>query len=418
MAENNSEEIKMLKNEIKRLTDENKNIKSRNTSLKDRKRNMERANAELTAVMKDLIEENKNLKEEDQIHKDVVEELRNKNLMLRNENHMLRTQSQGLKNESQGLNQENQELKDENQELKDENERQKKMFQLCVFMMGEKFKDTDFQNERMKGENAEGRKENMDADSQELSKLQQNLKSNNVYGHLHQELKDLVETAHQIHMICFDKIKYCYEQIHKEITLPIDIEMVAKTLGIGLEYDNLNLTEQKRIDQNIAQLHYEVSGDTVKKKILVDNSTRSNKSESLSNLEKYAVAYELGKIIIGNEEEIKPRRVRKMNLESRPYSLPRLSARLENFEYEMCAIFLLLPMELFFKEFQNYLHKIDDHPVLMDMWIEHLSTKADIPNYQLINGYQYIKFSAYRYFAMHLSTKEVDGIDYRELYNV
>lgn len=34
----------------------------------------------------------------------------------------------------------------------------------------------------------------------------------------------------------------------------------------------------------------------------------------------------------------------------------------------------------------------------MDKWIKHLSDRTNIPSYQLINGYQYIKFCAYQYY--------------------
>lgn len=256
-----------------------------------------------------------------------------------------------------------------------------------------------------------------------LNKLN-NMKEYNIYSALHQELNDLAETVYEIHNKCYAEIKKFYKEVKKEIMLPINIQEMAEHFKINIEYDNLNFADQKRIDQNIAQLYYEVSDGGIKKKIIVDNSISNKKSGPLSNIEKYAVAYELGKVIVGNEQEIKLEEVRNLNMESTPYSLPRLSVSLNNFEYEMCAIFLLLPMKLFFAEFKNFLEEIKDHPVLMEQWIQHLSEKADIPSYQLINGYQYIKFSAYRYFEMNYLGKAADKLngsdesDYRELYNV
>lgn len=78
---------------------------------------------------------------------------------------------------------------------------------------------------------------------------------------------------------------------------------------------------------------------------------------------------------------------------------------------------ITLPMDLFLEEFDSYIEEIEEHPILMDDWIEHLSGKAEIPNYQLINGYQYIKFIAYQYYKENLS-KKVRGKDYRNLYNL
>lgn len=240
----------------------------------------------------------------------------------------------------------------------------------------------------------------------------------NVLENLHQSLAETINIIYKIHNICYEQLRECYGS--KSISLPINIEKVVKKFHIKLEYDNLNFGDINKIDQNIAQLCYEKEGEEVIKKIIVDNSSSKKKNGSLSNLEKYAVAYELGKTIVGKENvnELDKNAVHKLNLKSKPYALPRLSAQLENFEYELCAIFLLLPLELFFEEFESYLLEIKDHPVMMDNWILHLSQKADIPRYQLINGYQYIKFGAYQYYKEFLAETNVKGTDYRLLYNL
>lgn len=232
---------------------------------------------------------------------------------------------------------------------------------------------------------------------------------------LHRIFSDMVENAYRIHGICYEKLRECYQK--RKITLPIDIEMVAREMDIQIEYDNLNFVNADPIDRNIAQLRYERKGESIIQKIVLDNSVSKKKAGSLSNLEKYAVAYELGKTIVREEMPDADSNLFMLNLKSRPYALPRLSAQLENFEYEMCAIFLLLPMDLFLEEFDSYIEEIEEHPILMDDWIEHLSGKAEIPNYQLINGYQYIKFIAYQYYKENLS-KKVRGKDYRNLYNL
>lgn len=232
---------------------------------------------------------------------------------------------------------------------------------------------------------------------------------------LHRVFSDMVKNAYRIHGTCYEKLRECY---HKgEITLPIDIEMVARKMNIKIEYDNLNFVNADPIDRNIAQLQYDKEGEFIIQKIVLDNSVSKKKAGPLSNLEKYAVAYELGKTIVREEMPDGNSDIFDLNINSQPYALPRLSAQLENFEYEMCAIFLLLPMELFLEEFKSYIEEIEEHPVLMDDWIEHLSEKAEIPNYQLINGYQYIKFIAYQYYKENLS-QEVIGEDYRNLYNL
>ncbi len=232
---------------------------------------------------------------------------------------------------------------------------------------------------------------------------------------LHRIFSDMVENAYRIHETCYERLQDCYQR--KEIALPIDIEMVARKMNVQIEYDNLNFGNADSIDRNIAQLRYEKKGEFIIQKIVLDNSVSKKKAGPLSNLEKYAVAYELGKTIVREKVPDDNSNLFMLNLNSRPYALSRLSAQLENFEYEMCAIFLLLPMELFLEEFNSYIEEIEEHTVLMDDWIEHLSEKAEIPNYQLINGYQFIKFIAYQYYIENLS-QEVIGENYRNLYNL
>lgn len=257
--------------------------------------------------------------------------------------------------------------------------------------------------------------DNEHKDSENETEKSEDKEDGGEWEELHRIFSDMVESAYRIHETCYEKLQECYQE--KEITLPIDIEMVARKMNVQIEYDKLNFVNADPIDRNIAQLRYERWGESVIQIIVLDNSVSKKKAGPLSNLEKYAVAYELGKTIVREEMPDAESNLFMLNLKSRPCSLPRLSTKLENFEYEMCAIFLLLPMELFLEEFDSYIEEIEEHPILMDDWIEHLSEKAEIPNYQLINGYQYIKFIAYQYYKENLS-QEVIGKDYRNLYNL
>lgn len=232
-----------------------------------------------------------------------------------------------------------------------------------------------------------------------------------------------MEQVYDLQKRCQEILRDCYGS--QAITLPVDIEKVADELGVELVPEDLNYGSEDAIDLNIASLLYrEDDGDAV---IHVDISTENSQDtlKSYSDLQKYAIAYELGKIIINGHIKDKkaskmPREAAKIwNMISTPYSLPRLYAQMDSFAYEMCAIFLLLPLDLFLEEFLSYIRAAKDHPVIMDKWIKHLSDKAGIPNYQLVNGYQYIKFCAYQYYQekYKVSTAdEIKGTDYRKLY--
>lgn len=241
---------------------------------------------------------------------------------------------------------------------------------------------------------------------------------------LHTALENMMQRVYDLQKICNDILKTCYGE--RKIIFPIDIEKIAHDKGIEIAYKNLNQGGTEEIDLNIAQLKYEIDhdhNDKVVRKILVDNSQIEgvwwDDLGPYSNVQKYAIAYEIGKIIVKGEIDWKvshmsKEEVRKRNMKSVPYSLPKLYARQENFEHEMCAIFLLLPLDLFFDEFYLYLKTRTISPVYMERWIKHLSEKTEIPNYQLINGYQYIKFCACQYYQDERD--KIEEKDYWDLY--
>lgn len=241
------------------------------------------------------------------------------------------------------------------------------------------------------------------------------------------QLINFMEYAYSLHEICKNILQECYG--NTKISLPVDIEKVVRYLGVEIVPDNLNCGGEYAIDLNIAWLRYKKAGDTPTATIYVDmnedtvnTDENTDESKTYSDVQKYAIAYELGKLIVGKENGWKvseAEEIKKWNMTSVPYSLPRLFAQWESFAYEMCAIFLLLPLDLFLNEFQYYINEAKEYPVKMDKWIKYLGDKAGIPNYQLINGYQYIKFCAYQYYQIKYKVSaalKIEGTDYRDLY--
>lgn len=244
---------------------------------------------------------------------------------------------------------------------------------------------------------------------------------------LQRQLINFMEYAYSLHEICKKILKQCYG--NTKISLPVDIEKVVRNLKVELVPDNLNCGGEDGIDLNIAWLRYEKTGETATATIHVDmdedtvnTDENTNTLTTYSDVQKYAIAYELGKLIVGKENGwmvSEAEETKKWNMTSVPYSLPRLYAQWESFAYEMCAIFLLLPLDLFLDEFQSYIKEAKEYPVKMDNWIKYLGDKAGIPNYQLINGYQYIKFCAYQYYQKKYKISaalKIEGTDYRDLY--
>lgn len=220
-------------------------------------------------------------------------------------------------------------------------------------------------------------------------------------------LEELSRKLYDLQERCYEILLEAYRGKGK-IQLPIDIKRVADRMGIQIFRKPINYWGGKKIDQSIAQLQYVNEGEKVVRRIILDDTKSGivRAAESLNDIERYAIAYEMGKIIVGKdmgESDLNAFDIEWENVSSIPYSLPRLSAQLENFEYEMCAIFLLLPLQKFLDEFCRYIDKIQEHPVMIGRWIKHLSDAAEIPNYQLVNGYQHIKLCAYQYYMRNLS---------------
>ncbi len=224
---------------------------------------------------------------------------------------------------------------------------------------------------------------------------------------LRNSLENISKRVYELQEKCYEILLDTYQEKEK-IQFPVDIKRVADCMGIQIFRQPLNYLGGKKIDQNIAQLQYVKEGEKVVRRIILDDMESGFvvDADSLSDLERYAIAYEMGKTIVGEyteEDDLSDFDVEWKNIFSVPYSLPRLSAQLENFEYELCAIFLLLPLQEFLDAFWEYIEVIQEHPVMMERWIKHLSDVAEIPNYQLVNGYPYIKLCAYQYYMHNFS---------------
>lgn len=245
---------------------------------------------------------------------------------------------------------------------------------------------------------------------QEESEIGGIVANSNMDG-FHGTFENLTRYAYELQRRCWSIIQECYG--NDPINLPINIERIVSSRGIKLESRDLNLGGGDEIDLNIAHLQYDATeGNLCVEKIYVDSGDGKAYSASYSNLMRYAIAYELSKTIINeksSQEDIPSEEIIRRNMTSVPYSLPKLYASLERFEYEMCAIFLLIPLDMFFEEFDSYIEGIKEHPILLHKWIEHLSEKTQIPSYQLFNGYPYIKFCAYQYYKECSEKKDINN---------
>lgn len=231
-------------------------------------------------------------------------------------------------------------------------------------------------------------------------------------------LEGLSQEVYNLHLYCEKILKDAYGE-NTKIDFPIDICKVAKSLNLELVCDLLNFLDGSKIDLDIAQLRFNISSDgkVIEKQIMIDKKVNNNNNDLYSNLVRFAIAREIGKYILNrkeyDKEYVSESEVFMMNFESSPYVYPKLYSNLESFKYEMCAMFLLIPMENFLNDFSYYIDAISDNPILLEDYFKKLAIKAQISYSQLINGYKWLQICAYKYYK-EKNIKE----EYQKLYSL
>lgn len=217
---------------------------------------------------------------------------------------------------------------------------------------------------------------------------------------MEENLKRILDTIRRLQIICESVVEEAYHANNMEIKLPINIEMVAEYLEIDLKSEYLNYIPVSGLNRDIAQLQYNNYNE---EKIDIDREFQFRKSSPYNDLEIFAIANEIGKYILKSSEYNKTiieqeGSVRKINFYSIPYQLPFLYLDIDKFLYEMCSIFLMLPMDKFLDEYANYMDRYKNYLSYFDEWIKDLAIKIHVPYYVLLNGYKWIEFCAFSYY--------------------
>ena len=176
-----------------------------------------------------------------------------------------------------------------------------------------------------------------------------------------------------------------------ETTLPIKIEQLAESLGIRIVEDDLNLANTRVENQLICE--WEPREQILHMDKTVDLFTK-----------RYAVAYAIGCYCLRKNN------TQKLEMDDHvQYGLPLLSTRKEELLADIYAIFLCVPIKVFFKEFSTYIENIrktERFPVSINEWLGELSSKAQIPYFNIAKGYQYLSIAAYEHYDENIKGKE------------
>lgn len=162
-----------------------------------------------------------------------------------------------------------------------------------------------------------------------------------------------------------------YSQAEKKFAFPIDIEFVAKHLGIDIIKESLNLDKTSNLSKNLAIIMSVKAKDI---RIVVDDSA-SYKTQ------RFAVANCIGHYLLNQSKEIY----------KRTYAIHLVPQKLEEIAADSIAVFLMMPVSLFKEEFLQYLNDCDQNPMDVDDWMKHLIDICQIPPSYLPAGYQQMK---------------------------
>ena len=166
---------------------------------------------------------------------------------------------------------------------------------------------------------------------------------------------------------------------------PIDIELLARSLGAQVEIEDLNeFFGWKSMNRKIGQIQIGENFFTKGKM----KTIFADKAAPLSS-KRYAIAHELAHYI--------------MHFDDKQYYedyciMPMCPADIEEVVADIFAIFLLIPVRYFFVEFLEYVKsKMDEGktPVTTESWIRYLAERSMIPDYYVAYGYQQLRYVAY-----------------------
>ena len=161
-----------------------------------------------------------------------------------------------------------------------------------------------------------------------------------------------------------------YQAVGKKPAFPIDINLIAHHLGIGIQRENLNPGGTTTFNKKLA-----VTTATDEAVSIVVDSSVSYKTR------RYAVANGVGRYLLS---------VSKSMLKY-AYAIPLIPQSLEEIAADSIAVFLLLPVTLFKEEFLRYLNECRECPLDVDVWLTHLSDISQITPFNLAIGYQQMK---------------------------
>lgn len=168
---------------------------------------------------------------------------------------------------------------------------------------------------------------------------------------------------------------------------PVDVEALAKKLGIAVETENLNEFQNRKIrslNRKIGQLIIRRNSYTGEREVTIRVEKMAPPSSS-----RYAIANEIVHYLLHYDDE---------KYYENYFIMPMCPKTMEEVAADIFAVFLLIPMRQFLVEFSQFVkYEVENQniPITTEEWIQHLSDRAVLSEYYVAYGYQYLRGIGY-----------------------
>lgn len=183
---------------------------------------------------------------------------------------------------------------------------------------------------------------------------------------------------------------------------PIDVEALAEALGVQVEEEDLNeFISRKSMNRKIGQIvidQDDFSENRIKTKTIFTDKAAAPSSK------RYAIAHEIVHFIMHYDK-------------SEYYEdyciMPMCPRDAEEIVADIFAIFLLIPVRLFFAEFRDYVQRQmteERTPVTTESWIRYLAERSMLSEYYVAYGYQQLRYVAYWIYQAWKNDEKIEDI--------
>ena len=196
--------------------------------------------------------------------------------------------------------------------------------------------------------------------------------------------------------------------IGEELTLPTDIRLVAKKLGLQVREKNMNLhfncicgtKEHFNVRVGKFIVRKDVYTDLIEKKICIDILLHPT-------MKRYAIAYGIAQFLFFESESLLNNNENFNDFYGEDYfAMPMSPKSLNEITLDILAMFLLIPIEPFFMEYAKYVEIQKDFYMSTENWIEYLAEKVNLSVYHTACGHQNLMKIAYWIYQAHTAVDE------------